>query len=225
MKYAHAYTLLLVFVSHTSCGQSQTNSPTGKTKSETKNIASSPGSNETYHTQYEHIDSIGKRLVIQNSFPRGGDKYTDPNGKVWVFAVFWSRIFNETDNPLELKIDFPVDSFKLPSSPGRYFKLFLPADTMTLEKEGLYNYGLPVLNSFLNKGLQKASSLKRTINPKESIAFYFVTLFNIGVDGFLRTELSLKGQNLSYTLNGKEIHCGSINLKNLTLTNKHTTGN
>ena len=204
MKHIQVYALFLMLVFCISCGvQNKPNLPKEKMKYETKD--------------YEYTDSFGKRLIIQNSYPRGGDKYTDPNGKVWVFAVFWSRITNETDNPLELKIDFPVDSFKLPSSPGRHFKFFLPSDTMTLEKEGLYNYGLPVLNSFLDKGLQKTSSLTRTINPKESSAFYVVTLFNIGVDGFLRTELSLKGQNLFYRINGKEIYCGKINLKKLKL--------
>ena len=216
MKYAHVYALFLMFVFCTSCaGQNKPNLPKEKMKYETKN--------------YEYTDSSGKRLIIQNSFPRGGDRYTDPNGKVWVFAVFWSRITNETDNPLELKIDFPVDLFELPSSPGRYFKLFLPSDTMTLEKEGLYNYGLPVLNSFLDKGLQKASSLKRTINPKESSGFYVVTLCLIeGAHGTMRTGLSLKGQNLFYRIkvdgsksNSKssdiEIHCGSINLRSLML--------
>lgn len=181
---------------------------------------SSHGQNKTalakekhFHTQYEYTDPMGKRLIIQNSFPRGGLKYTDPNGKEYVYAIFWTRMINETANPLKLTIDFPVDSFDLPSSAGRYFKLFLPADTMTTEKEGLFNYGLPVLNSFLDKGLQKASSLERTIHPKGSSAFYVVTLFNRGVDGTLRTGFSLKGQDLFYRINDKEIHCGTINLR------------
>ena len=37
------------------------------------------------------------------------------------------------------------------------------------------------------------------------------------VGGVLRTELSLKGQNLYYKINDKEIQCGIINLKNLKL--------
>lgn len=212
MKYTHIYALLLMVVFHTSCGQNQTNVPKENIKSETKDIVTSPGSNEKYiDTKYEYTDYIGKRLIIQNSLPRGGLKYTDPNGKVYVYAIFWTRIINETANPFRLTIDFPVDSFELPSSADRYFKLFLPSDTMTLEKEDLFNYGLPVLQSFLDKGLQKASSLKRTINPKESSGFYVVTLFNRGVDGTLRTGLSLKGQNLFYRINDKEIHCGTIN--------------
>jgi hypothetical protein len=59
--------------------------------------------------------------------------------------------------------------------------------------------------------------LKRTINPKETSTFYVVTLFNKGVDGILRTGLSLKEQNLFYRINDKEIHCGKINLKNVML--------
>lgn len=35
--------------------------------------------------------------------------------------------------------------------------------------------------------------------------------------GTTRAGFSLKGQNLFYTLNGKEIQCGRVNLKNLML--------
>jgi hypothetical protein len=175
-------------------------------------------SNEKYtDTKYEYTDSIGKSLIIQNSLPKGGLRYTDTNGKEYVYAVFWTRIINETDNPFELKIDFPLDSYELPSSPGRHFKLLLPSATMTLDKEPLFNYGLKDLETFLNNNLHKASSLKRTINPKESSAFYVVTLANLGVESTLRTGFSLKGQNLFYRINDKEIHCGKVNLKKLTL--------
>lgn len=168
-------------------------------------------------TQYEYADSIGMSLIIQNSLPRGGLQYIDANGKVYVYAVFWTRIINETANPFELTIDFPTDSYKLPSSPGRYFKILLPSDTLTRDKESLFNYGLADLKSFLDNNIHKSSSLKRTINPKESSSFYVVTLFNQGVDGILRTGLSLKEQNIFYRVNDKEIHCGKINLRNLML--------
>lgn len=223
MKHIHVYYLFLMhvflIVFYASCrGQNKTDLPKDNTRSETQDIVTSPGSNEEYiDTKYEYADAIGKRLIIQNSFPKGGLKYTDPNGKVYVYAIFWTRIINETANPFRMTIDFPIDSFELPSSAGRYFKIFLPSDTMTVEKEDLFNYGLPVLESFLDKGLQKASSLKRTINPKESSAFYVVTLFNRGVDGTLRTGLSLKGQNIFYRINDREIHCGMINFEKATL--------
>lgn len=129
-----------------------------------------------------------------------------------------------------MKIDFPVDSYEVPSLPGKYFKILVLPDTMTLDKELLYAYGLTDLGSFLNNSIHKSSSLKRTINPKGSSAFYVVTLSNRGVGGILRTGLSLIGQNLFYKISvynnstpelplmdEKEINCGNINLKNLML--------
>ena len=219
-----------MFVFLSSCGQTQTNSPKENIKAETKDIVTSPGSNErNVHTTYEYADSIGKRLIIQNSIPRGGIKYTDSNGEVYVYAVFWTRIINETDNPLELKIDFPVNSYEVPSLPGKYYKILVPPDTMTIDKEPLFNHGLADLESFLDKSIHKSSSLKRTINPKESSGFYVAILFDSGVVGPFRTGLSIKGQNLFYKVtryagkqvvslvDEKEINCGGINLKNLML--------
>jgi hypothetical protein len=102
-------------------------------------------------TESKYTRSDVKGVTIQNSFPKGGLKYTDHNGKVYVYAVFWTRIINETHNPFKLAIDFPADSLELASSAGRYFKLLIPSDTMTFEKEKLFNYGLSDLESFLIK--------------------------------------------------------------------------
>src|SRR6266513_3845048 len=147
MKYEHVYALFLMVVFHTSCGgQNKPDPPKEKIKSETKDVSTSGW----IDTKYEYTDSNGASLIIQNSFPRGGVKYTDPNGEVYVYAVFWTRIINETDNPLKLKIDFPVDSYEVPSLPGKYFKILVPRDTMTLDKEPLFNYGLTDLESFLD---------------------------------------------------------------------------
>jgi hypothetical protein len=172
-------------------------------------------------TKYEYTESNGARLIIQNSFPKSGAHYTDPNGKKYIYAVFWTRIINETDKRLELTINFPLDSLEFPSSSGNYMKLLLPSDSMTIDKEPLYDYGL-VLKSFLDNNRYRSSSLKRTIEPKGSTTFYVVTLSDRGVGGVLRTGLSKKGQGLFYTVlnytptsvpslvNDKEIHCGSI---------------
>ena len=64
-------------------------------------------------------------------------KYTNHNGDVYVYAVFWTRVINETDNSLELNIAFPVDSYEVPFLPGKYFKILIPPDTMKLNKEPL----------------------------------------------------------------------------------------
>jgi len=177
--------------------------------------------------QYEYADFMGKRLIIQNSFPKGGG-YIDPNGKKYPYTVFYTQITNETISPIELKIDFPLDSLEFPLSSGVYMKLFIPSDTMTLDKIPLTDYGLPI-KSFFDTGVTKSHSLKRTINPKESTAFYVVMLSNKGVDGTLRTGLNLKEQNLFYKISAyksipglplmdeKEINCGNINLKGLVL--------
>ncbi len=225
MKYALVYMLFLMLASCISCGQNQTDLPKEKIKSETKDISTSGW----IDTKYEYTDSIGKSLIIQNSLPKGGQKYTDPDGEVYNYVIFFTRLINETDNPLELKIDFPVDSFEVPSLPGKYFKILVPPDTMTLDKLPLYTYGLTDLESFLDNSIHKQSSSKRTINPKESSGFYVVMLCLIeGAHGTMRTGLSLKGQNLFYRIKidgsksntksiDKEINCGSINLKNLML--------
>lgn len=233
-KLAIIFVLALMTVFYTSCGQTQTNASKDTIRSGNKDIVTSPGSNDPgIHTRYVYTDSIGKRLIIQNGFPRGGIKYTDPNGEVYGYAVFWTRIINQTDSPLELKIDF-LDSYEVPSLPGKYFKLVVPPDTMTIDKIPLYGYGLTGLESFLDTGIHKPSSLKRTINPKESSGFFVVklSLVNEGARGggdILRTGLILKGQDLFYrvsvynstappsVISEKEIPCGSINLKNLML--------
>ena len=217
-----------------SCRQASKSTPDAAeigTSDSVKNVQNKKINDKDIYTKYDYTDSNGKSLIIQNGFPRGGIKYTDPNGDVYGYAVFWTQIINETDNPFELMMDFPVNSYEVPYLPGKYYKVLVPADTMTLDKLPLFNYGLRDIESFLDKSIYKPSSLKRTINPKESNAFYVVILSPTtkGASGILRTGLSIKGQNLFYRisrysstpalslLNEKEIHCGSINLKNLML--------
>jgi hypothetical protein len=178
--------------------------------------------------KYEYADSMGKRLIIQNSWSRG-IIYTDPNGKKENKVLFWTRITNETENPLELNIDLPVHSYEVPTLLGKYFKILIPSDTMALDKEPLQDYGMKDLKSFLDNSINKPSYLRRTINPKESSGFYVVILYDNGVSGPTRTGLYIKGQNLFYKVtrytgkqggtlvDEKEINCGIINLKNLTL--------
>ena len=130
---------------------------------------------------------------------------------------------------MELKIDFPVDSFEVAGLPRKYYKVLVPRDAMTIDKESLYDYGMTGLKPFLGNNIHKpSSSLKRTIKPKESSGFYVVILFDKGVGGPFQTGLSIKGQNLVYRISRasearhqliseKEIDCGSINFKNLML--------
>jgi len=123
------------------------------------------------YNKFQYTDSIGWSLIVQNSFPKGGTKYTDPDGEVYYYAVFFLRIINETDNPLELMMDFPVNSCEDPYLPGKYYKVLVPADTMTLDKFPLFNYGMRDKESFLDKNIHNPSSLKRTINQKNRALF------------------------------------------------------
>ena len=201
--------LILAISSLFSCNQNS--------KSMLQKIEQSQKTNDKdIYTRYKYTDSKGASLIIQNSFPKSGIVYTDSNGKKYIYAVFWTRIINKTVNPLKLTINFPSDSFEIPSSSSNYMRLLLPTDTMTINKKPLYDYGLTI-KSFLDNNSHKSSSLERTIDSKSSSAFYVVALSNHGVNGTLRTGLSLKEQNVFYRINDKEIHCGKINLKNLML--------
>lgn len=176
---------------------------------------------------HDYTDAMGKHVKIHNSLPKGGG-YIDANGMKNPYAVFYTQIANETINPFDLQIDFPVDSFEFPLSSENYMKIFIPSDTMTIDRVSSIDYGLPI-KSFLDTAINKSSSLKRTINPGESTAFYVVIRSNKGIDGTLRTGLSSKGQDLFYKITAhksipglplideKEISCGSINLRNLML--------
>ena len=179
------------------------------------------------YTEHKYINSDGGSITIQNSLPKGGMKYTDLKGEMYNYVVFWTRIKNETENPLELNINFPLDSYEVPSLPGKYYEILIPSDTMTIEKSPLYLYGLKNFETFLNNNIHKESNLKRTVNSKESTGFYVVILcLSEGAHGTMRTELNLKEENLFYRIkvdgsnsnkksSDKQILCGNINLNNL----------
>jgi len=176
---------------------------------------------QTFDTESKHIDSTGKDVLIQNSFPKaGGDAdeksgYTDSSGKNYRYAIFWTRVINETATPLELTISFPA----ILPSPYSNSKLFLPRDTMTLDKVSLYNYGVTGLKSFLDTDFN-STLLKRTINPKDEGLFYIALLsLRYSVGGTVRAGLVLKGQVLFYRISiGSQsalIPCGQMVFKKL----------
>jgi hypothetical protein len=216
MKLLITVTLLTIYL--TATGQT---SPTKKEswfRVDTSFAKNGKGQKTLTHYSYEWIDtevkysdSTGKGIIIQNSLPRG-DRYIDPTGRISAYGIFWTRVINETTNPFELTINFPADSFAIPTFPDSYLKLFLPPDTMTLYKESLYNFGATGLKSFLDTGLNKPTALKRTINPKEEYLFYIGALPGAGC----RAALVLKGQDLFYKINIIQdllIPCGQIIIK------------
>ncbi len=162
------------------------------------------------HTTYEYKDARRRQLLIQNSYPKGGLKYTDFSGQDFTYAIFWTQITNQSDDALNVTIEFSNDLLELPSSPSIYFKLYLPTETMTTDKVPLFNYGLENLKNSLDNGLGKSSSLQKTIHVKEQYIFYVVALSNKGVDGVVRAGFSLEEQNLFFRVNEIEIRCGEI---------------
>lgn len=210
--------LVLVIITFFSCKKdikSGLHTVNVETLDSVKSTKNSTNKNKSIYTKYEYIYSESKSLIIQNSFPKGGMRYKAPNGKEYIYAVFWTRIINKTPDAVDFKIDFPLNSYEIPTLPVKYYKILIPSDTMTLDKIPLFNYGLTNLESFFDKNIDKPSSLKRSIKPKESTGFYVVTLRLMeGTQyGILRTEFTLKGKNLFYKIRDKEIKCGSIEKK------------
>jgi hypothetical protein len=169
-----------------------------------------------------YSESVSNGIIIQNSFPKGGP-YPGSTGKKanYSFLIFFTRIINETATPLELTINLPADSFATGEGGNVYLKLFLPPDTMTLDKESLHYYGITGLESFLD--FNKPTMFQRTINPKEECLFYIGAVFYQARGtawkdesrGGNRAELVLKGQDLFYKMIPQidSLPCGRIVFK------------
>ena len=175
-------------------------------------------------TEYKYIDSTGKVITIQNSFPKGGGDidgirgYTDANGIQYGHGIFWTRVINETAIPLELKINFPADSMAITSCPDAYYKLFLPPDTITISKLSQYNYGITGLRNFLDTNFNKSTRLQRIINPDEEYIFCIVLLVHLPDNGPIRTGFIAEGHDLFYNVSIEPfgstlIPCGQLFLK------------
>jgi hypothetical protein len=175
-------------------------------------------------TEIKYTDSIGNRVIIQNSGPRGGWGFTDVSGIRFGHRVFWTRVINEADTPLELTITFPADSFALPG-PDSYMKVFLHPDGLTQESKISFN-GWKATD-YAGKLFQDTTSLKslchiptklqKTINPKGALLFYTVVLrhHQRGINS-PRAGFVLKKRGLFYKITefgSALIPCGQIVFK------------
>ena len=43
---------------------------------------------QNFHTEFKYDDYLNQVITIQNSYPKGGQKYTAPNSKEFVSVVF-----------------------------------------------------------------------------------------------------------------------------------------
>jgi len=164
-------------------------------------------------TQFGYSDSLGNSLLILNSYPKGGQKYTDPQGNKYVYAVFWTQIINKTSQPFDIKINFPSEDQKLSSSPEILYKLILPPTKMTDDKIQLMNYGLSNMDFILDSSLSQETQLDKSILPNETEMFYVIIMTSQGVNGTIRAGLELENQNLFYKVNQKRISVGAILFK------------
>ena len=161
------------------------------------------------------MDSKGNTAMVTNSLPKGGGVVYQ-NGKKYGYVVFWTRMSNQSATPIELKLKFPdVTFFKPPES---YVKIVLPKESMNIEKEQLFDYGLTNLQSLLNDESNQLNILKKKIGPKEDYFFYVTVFIHIDGSGSARAKFELNDKELFYKISiGSDttlIPCGSLDFKN-----------
>ena len=228
-------TLTLLVIGVCSCGESDQHAQDKATiDSKTMDTGSSGNSKKTagneldpdVYSESKYTDAEGNDIIFQNSFPKGG-VYIDSSGILsggdttgirYGYGVFYTRLINETTEPVEMTLNFPTDSLVLASSPGVYFRLFLPPDTMTVDKLSQYSYGISDLASSLAVSFQKNNLLQRTVDPNETFYFYVVLLFNAPRNGPVRTGFVAKDEDLFYKIDiepygSTSIPCGQFDFK------------
>lgn len=160
-------------------------------------------------------DSRRNSVMVTSSLPKGGGVVYQ-NGVKYGYVVFWTRMSNQSENPMELRLKFPdVTFFKSPES---YVKIVLPRESMNSEKEQLFDYGLTNLQSILNDESKQLSILNKKISPNEDYFFYVTVFIHIDGSGSARAKFELKDTELFYKISmGSDtvlIPCGSLVFKN-----------
>ena len=160
-------------------------------------------------------DSKGNSAMVTSSLPKGGG-IVYQNGKKYGYVNFWTRMSNQSATPIELKVKFPeVTFFK---SPDSYIKIVLPKETMKIEKEQLFDYGLTNFQSLLNDETNQLGILQKKIGSKEDYLFYVTVFIHIEGGGSARAKFELNDKELLYKISiGSDttlIPCGSLEFKN-----------
>jgi hypothetical protein len=161
-------------------------------------------------TEVKYSFAKQKDVIFTHSLPKGGGQY-NLKGIKYSHVVFWTRIQNQTSTPIKLQLTFPDITYL--QSPDSHIKILLPIDTMSHEKEQLFNYGLTDLEFLLNDNTKQVKTLKKTIDPKKDYYFY-IPVFMHEINGSARASIVLKGEKLFYKISiGKDtafIPCGSL---------------
>ncbi|MEM9299161.1 MAG: hypothetical protein AAGA64_12335 [Bacteroidota bacterium] len=150
-----------------------------------------------------YSESTSNGISIQNSPPKGG-RYPKDVDDLYncSYLVFFTRITNEGESPINLSLELSASNFFIPQSPNTFVALSLPSDKMTLEKVNEFTYGLSNFDP-----LAKSSEHLETLKPYEDFLFYVVAFFYQTEDGEWseerggnRAQLTLKGQELFYDM-------------------------
>ena len=161
-------------------------------------------------TEVKYSFANQKDVIFTHSLPKGGGQY-NLKGIKYNHVVFWTRINNQTSTPIKLQVTFPNITYL--QSPDAHIKILLPKDTMSHEKEQLFNYGLTGFEFLLNDNTRQVKTLIKTIDPKKDYYFY-IPVFMHEINGFARASIVLKGEKLFYKISiGKDtafIPCGSL---------------
>jgi hypothetical protein len=161
-------------------------------------------------TEVKYSFANQRDVIFTHSLPKGGGLYY-LKGIKYSHVIFWTRIQNQTSTPIKLQLTFPDITYL--QSPDAHIKILLPKDTMTREKEQLFNYGLTGLEFLLNDNRKQVKTLIKTIDPNMDYYFY-IPVFMHEINGTARTSIVLKGEKLFYKISiGKDtafIPCGSL---------------
>jgi hypothetical protein len=161
-------------------------------------------------TEVKYSFANQKDVIFTHSLPKGGGQY-NLKGIKYNHVVFWTRINNQTSTPIKLRVTFPNITYL--QSPDAHIKILLPKDTMSHEKEQLFNYGLTGFEFLLNDNTRQVKTLIKTIDPKKDYYFY-IPVFMHEINGSARASIVLKGEKLFYKISiGKDtafIPCGSL---------------
>ena len=166
-------------------------------------------------SEIKYTDPEGNLVNFTHSLPKGGG-VAYKNGKKYSYVVFWTRVFNQSMSPIELKVKFPdITFFK---SPDSYIEIVLPREPMNFEKVQSFDYGLTNLQSLLNDPSNQFRVLEKKINSNQEYFFYVAVFIHIEGGGSARAKFELKGQDLFYKISmGSDttlIPCGILDFKN-----------
>jgi len=161
-------------------------------------------------TEVKYSFANQKDVIFTHSLPKGGGQY-NLKGIKYNHVVFWTRINNQTSTPIKLQVTFPDITYL--QSPDAHIKILLPKDTMSHEKEQLFNYGLTGFEFLLNDNTRQVKTLIKTIDPKK-VYYFYIPVFMHEINGSARASIVLKGEKLFYKISiGKDtafIPCGSL---------------